>query len=488
MGTNTWHYSIVTHRPAHPVKPKDPQAGRTPGGNRFKARFVAISWHDLAISFGPIVILAAIVAGLAIWLVNPAPPSTITIAAGPKDSVFWNTAQKYQAILARNGVKAVLLSTDGSLDNLKRLADPHVKVDVGFVQGGLSDGVDLSHLMSLGSIAYVPVAVFYTGKKTISILSELSGKRIAIGPEGSGSHLLALTLLKVNGIEPGGSTTLSDVSGDEAAKGLSDGTLDAAFLMGDSATPPTLAKLLRTPGVKLMDFSQASGYARRFSYLNELQVPRGVFDFGRNVPNHLLHLIAPTAELVARDNLHPALSDLLIDAAQQVNGKPGLLQHAGEFPEPLAHEFRISDDAARYYKSGKSFLYRNLPFWVASLADRLLVIIVPIVVLLIPGVRLVPAVYSWRIKSRIYRWYGALIGLERGIFEQTGEYDHAAMLRRLDHIEEAVNRMKVPLAFADQFYVLRGHIDLVRSRLIERETSHHPAPTGQTETATASAP
>jgi NMT1-like family len=453
------------------VKPNKPRAGNTPGASRFRARFVAISWHDLAISFGPIVILTAIVAGLAFWLVNPAPPNTITIAAGPTGSVFWTTAEAYQAILARNGIKAKLLATDGSLDNLKRLADPKQKVDVGFVQGGVSEGVPLDSLMSLGSISYVPLAVFYVGKKPITVLSELAGKRVAIGPQGSGTHLLALALLKSNGIVPGGATTLLDSSGDEAAAGLANGTLDAAFLMGDSATPPTLSKLIRTPGIRLMDFSQATAYTRRFTYLNELQLPKGVFDFGRNLPSHTLHLIAPTTELVARDSLHPALSDLLIDAAQQVNGKANLLQRAGEFPAPLAHEFRVSDDAARYYKSGKSFLYRNLPFWLASLADRMLVILVPIVVLLVPGARLVPAVYSWRIKSRIYRWYGALIGLERGIFSESDEHSHAELLKQLDHIEAGVNRMKVPLAFADQFYVLREHIGFVRMRLIEREAS-----------------
>jgi TRAP-type uncharacterized transport system substrate-binding protein len=460
------------------VKPKPQRAGAKPGGQRIRARFVAISWHDLAISFGPIAILTAIVAALAFWLVNPAPPHTITIAAGPEGSVFWSTAEKYRAILARNGVQARLLSTDGSLDNLKRLSDPKQDVDVSFVQGGISEGYNLEHLMSLGSISYVPLVVFYVGKKPLGRLSQLAGQRIAIGPQGSGTRLLALTLLKINGIVPGGTTRLVDAGGDAAAAGLANGTLDAAFLMGDSATPPTLSKLIRTPGIRLMDFSQAAAYARRFGYLTELQLPQGVFDFATNLPEHTIHLIAPTAELVARDTLHPALSDLLIDAAQQVHGQAGVLQHAGEFPAPLPHEYRISDDAARYYKSGKSFLYRNFPFWLASLVSRLLVIVVPIVVLLVPGLRLVPAVYSWRIKSRIYRWYGALLELERGIFAADDDAGHAAMLAQLDEIEVAVNRMKVPLAFANQFYVLREHIALVRRRLLEREAEQH-AHTGE---------
>ncbi|MGS0740223.1 TAXI family TRAP transporter solute-binding subunit, partial [Glaciimonas sp. GG7] len=284
-----------------------------------KAKFVAISWRDLAISFGPIVLLAGVAVWLAIWLINPAPPKTITIATGPEHSNFWNVAEKYQKILARNGVKLIIVRSEGSLDNLKKLNDPTSGVDLGFVQGGVASGLsaDLSsdHLMSLGSIAYVPVSVFYRSKKILDRLSELRGKRVAIGPQGSGSRVLALTLLKANGIEPGGKTELLDLGGDEAASALTDGKIDAAFLMGDSAAPPTMGKLLRAPGIRLLDFAQASGYARRFSYLNELKIPKGVFDFGRNIPDHDIRLIAPTAELIAIDScsMNRALREAITD-------------------------------------------------------------------------------------------------------------------------------------------------------------------------------
>ncbi|QRX82039.1 TAXI family TRAP transporter solute-binding subunit [Glaciimonas sp. PAMC28666] len=429
-----------------------------------KARFVAISWRDLAISFGPIVLLGLVGIWLAIWLINPAPPKSITITTGPEHSTFWNDAQKYRKILARNGIQLKIVTSEGSLDNLKKLNDPTTGVDIGFVQGGLGENMSTDNLMSLGSVAYVPVSVFYRGDKTIDRLSELKGQRVAIGLQGSGSRVLALTLLKANGIVAGGKTTLLDMGGDEAAKALTDGNIDAAFLMGDSAAPPTMGKLLRTPGIHLVDFAQAGAYARRFTYLNELKIPKGVFDLGRNIPSHDIQLIAPTAELIARDGLHPALSDLLIDALKEVHSGANVLQRANEFPAPLVHEFRISDDATRYYKSGKGFFYRTLPFWLASLVDRTVVILLPLILLLIPAFRLVPMLYGWRIKSRIYRWYGSLIALERGAIAETPE-ERAEMLRRIDQIEESVNRMKMPLAFADQFYVLREHIGFVRARL-----------------------
>ncbi len=449
---------------ANPLKPSDLKQSAI----NIKTRFVAISWRDLAISFGPIALLAIVAIWLAIKFIHPAPPSTITISTGSENSSFWKIAEKYRTILARNGIKLKIVSSEGSLDNLKKLSDPHSGIDVGFVQGGVAGDLPIDGLVSLGSISYVPVSVFYRGHERLDRLSELRGKRVAIGVPGSGSRVLALTLLKANEIELGGSTELLDMGGDEAAQALTDGSIDAAFLMGDSASPPTMVKLLHTPGISLLDFSQAGAYARRFSYLNELKIPRGLFDLGKNIPSRDIRLIAPTAELIARDDLHPALSDMLIDAAKEVHSGANVLQHAGEFPAPLAHEFPISEDATRYYKSGKSFFYRSgLPFWLASLVDRTLVVLLPIILLLIPGFKLVPLLYGWRIKSRIYRWYGALITLERAVATHTEE-EQADLLQRLDRIEEGVNRMKMPLAFADQFYVLREHIGFVRTRLQSR--------------------
>lgn len=447
-----------------------------PSATRIRARFVAISWRDLAVSFGPIILLILVGAWLVIWLIRPAPPSSITIAAGPKDSNFWRVAERYKTILARDGIKLDIVETGGSLDNLKRLADSDQDIDVGFVQGGLAGAVPadaMGSLVSLGSISYVPVSVYYRsasinaeGKPIPPLrqLSELAGKRIAIGGQGSGSSVLAATLLKANGVEAGGATQLLNIGGDEAAQALTSGKIDAAFLMGDSVSVATMGKLLRAPGIRLLDFSQAEAYVRRFRYLNTLKMPMGVFDLARNLPTRDTQLIAPTAELVAREDLHPALSDLLIEAAHEVHGKANVMQKAGEFPAPLEHEYRISDDAARYYKSGKTFFYRTLPFWLASLLDRAVVIVLPVILLLIPGIRLVPMLYGWRVRSRIYRWYGELIALERGISRDSPQ-EQADILKRLDEIEMAVNRMKMPLAFADQFYVLREHIGFVRARL-----------------------
>jgi hypothetical protein len=432
---------------------------------QLRARLVAISWRDVATTLGPILLLSLAGIWFAIRFVRPAPPDSITIITGADDSTFSIAADKYRNILARNGITLKILPSQGSLENLKRLNDPSFQVDVGFVQGGVAGGVPVDGLVSLGSVFYEPLAVFYRSARPVYRLSQFSGKRLAIGAEGSGTHALASTLLNANGIEPDGRTALLDLSGEDAARALTEHKIDAAFLMGDSATPPVMRKLLLTPGIRLFNFTQAEAYERRFRYLTRLELPMGALDLGKNSPAQNLYLMAPTVELVARDNLHPAISDLLIEAAREVHGRATLLQRAGEFPAPLEHEFRISDDAIRYYKSGKSYLYRILPFWLASLTDRAAVLLVPIIVLLLPGLRLVPSLYQWRVKARIYRWYGALIGLERDALRNSAPERRKEMLKRLDDIENGVKNMKMPLTFADQFYVLREHIRFVRDRL-----------------------
>jgi NMT1-like family len=422
------------------------------------------------LGFVAILLTALVMLFSVMWFVDSAPPDTITFIGGPEDSMFQRNAEAYRKILARNGVKLNVLSSQGSLENLVHLSDPAFHVDVGFVQGGLLQGgllqgLDTGKLVSLGSVFYEPLLVFYRGETVLDKLAQFRGKKLAIDLPGSGTHALSLALFKANGIEPGGDTELLDIKSEDAATELLAGRIDAVFVMGDSASLQLISGLLHAPGIRLMSFAQADAYTRNIGYLNKIELPEGAVDLGEDVPDHNVSLVGPTVELVARSGLHPALSDLLLEAAREVHGGAGLLQRQGEFPAPLEHEFRISEDASRYYQSGKSFLYRNLPFWLATLVSRILVVLVPIVVVLIPGLRLLPPLYRWGIRSRISRWYGALLELERNLLEERTPEEKAELLKKLDDIERAVNRMKVPKSFGDQFYVLRQHINLVRERL-----------------------
>lgn len=448
---------------------QDADQGRT-GSSSLLPRITRISWRDLAATLAPVTLASIIAIAVAFHYVQPAPPSTIIISSGPDGSVFRSVAEKYRAILARNGIRLEILPSDGSLDNLRRLTDANVPVDVGFVQGGVATGSDISNVVSLGSLFYEPLVIVYRNKRPIQRLSDLRGKRIAIGPEGSGTRFLALALLKANEIQPDGPTRLLDLAGEPAIEALLKHQIDAAFLMGDSAALATIRKVVHTKGVRLFGFPQADAYVRRFRYLTKLEFPPGSFDLGSNLPPKPLVMLAPNVELVARADLHPALSDLLIEAAQQVHGRATLLQSAGEFPAPLEHEYPISDAAVRYYKSGKSFAYRHMPFWLASLTDRILVMLVPIIIVLIPGLRLIPTLYGWRIRARIYRRYGELMALERAALAPLSPEERAALLARLNDIEKSAITGKTPGSFAEEIYLLRQHIKFVRKRLSKADT------------------
>jgi TRAP-type uncharacterized transport system substrate-binding protein len=429
------------------------------------------SWRDVLVGVVPLAVLVVGATWAAVALVRPAPPDTIRFLGGVEGSSYRTNAEKYKKVIERHGVKVEIVPSLGSLDNLQRLAGQRgheAEADVGFVQSGLTEGIDTSGLRSLGSVLAQPLMVYYRNAEPIELLSGLAGKRLAIGPEGSGTRALALTLLKEHGID-GAPTALVDLGGEQAAEALTAGTIDAAFLMGDSATPAIMRRLRAVPGVELMNFRQAAGYVRRVRFLTRLTLPEGALDLARNLPPRPYELVGPTVELVAREDLHPALSDLLISAAREVHSGPGLFRDAGMYPSPQERDFPISDDAERYYKSGGQFLYRNLPFWLASLADRMLVVLLPLLVLIVPATRLAPALYRWRVRSRIFRWYGALMTIERDMLVERAPEERdatrAEIEARLDAIEDAVNRDKVPLSFADQVYVLRSHIQMVRRRL-----------------------
>jgi NMT1-like family len=426
-----------------------------------------ISWRDLATSGGPFFLAFVVAVLITVRYLHPAPPTALTISSGPDGSSFRRAADKYQKILARNGVELRVLPSDGSQDNLKRLLDPGFKVDIGFLQGGMAAAGETDGLISLGSLFYEPLYIFYRSPIPIKQLSELRGRRIAIGPEGSGTHALALALLKANGIEAKDTAQLTALSGKAATSALLDHQIDAAFMMSDSSAPENVRELLHAGDIRLFGFAQADGYVRHFRYLSKLELEPGTFDLGSNIPPAPLTLLAPTVELVARAGLHPALSDLLIEAAREVHGRAGLLHAAGQFPAPLEHEYSISDDAARFYKSGKSFSYRYLPFWLASLVDRILVVLIPTLIILVPALRLIPTLYSWRIRSRIHRRYGELMALERVTLGAASDAEREPLRHRLEEIDKAVINLKIPAAFADQVYVLREHIKFVRERLAE---------------------
>jgi len=438
---------------------------------RTSAKLTALFGRGMVVSMSIILIVSLVVCTVIFVFINSSAPNTITITSGPAGSTFQNYAEKYKKILAREGVTLKILPSEGSLANLQKLSNQKMSVDVGFVLGGEADGINIANLVSLGSISYQPLMIFYRGDVK-KLLSDFKGLRLDIGPIGSGTHSLALTLLKTNGVEPNDGTIFVDTVSGDSVRALLNNRIDAIFVMGDSTSAVMMRELLHASNVKLFNFSQADGYARRINYLNKLELPKGVLDFGKDIPAEDTYLIGPTVELIARKNLHPALSDILLEAAQEVHGTPSIFRKRGEFPSPQEHEFRISPDATRYYTSGKSYLYRTFPFGIASLIARMLAIIIPAALFLIPAMKAIPAIYRWRIEYRINKWYRALLDLEREAFAPSTDLKRRKeLLRHLDHIENSVSKIVVPANFGNLFYGLREHISFVRSILLPQHAA-----------------
>ena len=429
-------------------------------------RETLVTVRELTLAWGPFALIGVVLLALAYWLLDPAPPKRVVLATGPERSAYDEFGKRYKAELARYGIEVVLKPSRGSFENRRLLRDPKREIDVAFVQGGSSEAArsadedpDGTALVSLGSLFYEPVWVFYRGKTALDQISDLKGQRVNVGARGSGTPGLMSKLLAVNHLERD-DVRRSNLDDTPAVIALLGGELDATVL-ASAPESPIVQMLLNTPGVRLLEFAQAEAYARRLPFLSTVTLPRGVADMARDVPRRDLQLIATTTALVAREDVHPALQQLFVQAASRIHSAPGWLARAGTFPNSANSEFPLAKDAERYYRAGPPLLQRYLPFWLANFVDRMWVALFSIVAVLIPLSRLVPPLYRFRVRSRVFRWYRQL----RRIEDDIGERDRKDLLAELEKLEARAKRIVVPLSYADELYALRSHIDLVRIKL-----------------------
>jgi TRAP-type uncharacterized transport system substrate-binding protein len=427
-----------------------------------------LSWRDIVFVALPSLLLAVAAFWLAAQFIKPAPPDQLIISTGGEGGAYQRFAARYKDVLARYGITLVEKPSAGSSENLARLRNPDFAVDAGFIQGGTARPVEDDELVSLGDFYYEPLWVFCreTALRASDKLQDLKGKRVAVGGVGSGTHELAMELLGANGINAQ-NTRLIEAGGLGLFERLQKNEIDAVLVVGPTQSA-LVWSLLYTPGVRLMSLTHAEAYTRRFPYLARLVLPRGAIDLTQDIPPHDVQLVSPMAGLLVRDDTHPALIDLLMQAASEVHGEPGVFQKPRDFPRTGHSEFPLSKEAERYYKSGRPFLQRYLPFWAATLIDRMVVMVVPLLAVLIPLFKFAPQIYGWRVRSRIYRRYGELKFLENEINEEPGRLSRAEWLQKLDAIEKDASGIRTPLTFSDMLYTLRGHIDLVRDMILRR--------------------
>jgi TRAP transporter TAXI family solute receptor len=433
---------------------------------RFK--FTGVSLRDLLITIGPMTVLIALLCYAAYKFIDPFPPSRVTMSTGQENSSYAAFGKRYAQILGKYDIDMTLLASQGSQENLQRLSNPDSGVDIAFVQSGSieQEKAEKAGLVSIGSLFTEPVWLFYREDRQLDRLTQLHGMKVNVGVEGSGVPRLFRDLLAANNLHAD-DVELSTLDDKQAFAALRKGRIDAAAF-SSAPNNALIQKLLRTPGVRLFDFAQAEAYTRRLPYLTQVTLPRGIVDLGHDLPARNVRLIAPTATLVARESLHPALIDLFAQAAVTIHGRSGWFRRQGEFPNASYNEIPVVPQAAKLYREGPPFLQRYVPFAVANFFERMWIVIVALGALLLPLSRVVPPLYVWKVRSRIYRWYGQLRVVEQAIEEvppAKRAEAYPVQLQRLVEIEEKVNQVSIPLSFADELYRLRSHIDFVRQRI-----------------------
>ncbi|WP_337876786.1 TAXI family TRAP transporter solute-binding subunit [Elioraea sp.] len=393
--------------------------------------------------------------------VAPPPPREVVVATAAPGGAYHEVAEAWARILAREGITLRLRPTAGSIENLRLLSTDPPEVDLALVQGGVGGEAAWPGLESLAALFFEPLWVFVRGADPDDRLAALAGRRIAIGPEGSGTRALALELLAGNGVRPEDATLLP-IGGMEAAEALAAGTIDATMFVSARPTAP-IVRLLRAPGVTLLDFrSRADAYVAAFPYLTRVALPAGAVDLAGDLPAEDVVLVAPMAQVVAHGTIHPQIVALLMEAFTETHRGRQLFAPAGRFPSADPTDWPLNADAARYLRHGPGFLKRYLPFWVAVWIERMWVLIIPLLTIAIPLARLAPPLWRWQIDRKVYRWYRHVRRLEAALRAARSEEERRRVSAELDALADCVGRVRVPLSHAQPLYQLRSHIALIR--------------------------
>jgi TRAP transporter TAXI family solute receptor len=406
--------------------------------------------------------LVVIFLSAGVLVVETLPPRTIVMATGAEGGANYQLGTRYREILAQADVTLQLRPTAGGLENLGLLRDPQSGVSVGFIQGGTTNKQESPNLESLGTLFFEPLWLFHRSDIGEGIQA-LRGRRMSIGPKGSGTRALALELVKRLKLA-GSFGKLLDFTPQVAAEKLIAGDIDLAFIV-TGWDSPTVQRLMTAKDITLASFPRADAYVALYPFLNKLVLPAGVGDLAMNRPPADVVLLAAKASLAVRTDLHPAIQYLLLNAAMQIHSQPGIFQKAGQFPAAESIDLPLSEEAQGFYKSGRPFLQAHLPFWIAALVERMLFVLIPLAAVLYPVFTFLPKIYDWIMRSRIMSLYDEMRSIESEVEAQGQGCDADTMIAMLDQLEERANALQLPRFYAIMLYTLRAHINLIRSRL-----------------------
>ncbi len=411
----------------------------------------------------PYALLILLAIFLAVHYINPAPPKKIIISADGASVNNRAYAAIYGALLKQHGIALEVRESTGDVESIRLLKDESSGVDLAFVQDGVARAEGAGALQSLGSLYYEPAWILCRCSEQLGHLSKLKGKRIAVGPEGDGSNVLAMRLLQASGINAKNSH-LSKLTGDAAVDALDDSRIDVAIIvdMSDSAL---VKRALKNPQIHLVSLDDAEALTRQNSYLHHLILPESSIDIAHNIPSRSIHLVAPTTMLVKSENMHPALVYLMMKIIKQIHNGPGVLHAKDAFPSMQGSDFPLSAQADNFYRAGPPFLDKYLPFWASTFITRTLIVIVPLLAVLLPLSKIIPLAYRTFMRWRLFRYYGELRYLETQLIQEQGLFDRDYYLQKLDQIESRARSIKLPISYSQYLYELRSHIEFVRDKI-----------------------
>ena len=430
-----------------------------------KTRRAFLLWTSLLVTLVAVAVLGA-------WFLQATIPRHIVLATGHKDDISHQLFPRYKEILAHSGVTLEERLTNGAGENVRLVHDPASGVDVAFTQGGVVGEAERGNLVMIAALYYKPLWIFYRGPETLTGLDELQYKRVAIGAAGSGTWAFAEPLFAANNLSSV-NTDLVRLDNIAALRALQAGQVDAALLIGP-VQMPAVWQALHDSDLKLMSLEHVDAYPRRFPYIKNLILPARTIDFTRHIPEPDVKLIGTKGMLVARNDLSPAIIELLLDAARELHGEQGYFEAHDQFPNTGEVDVPVSAEAEQHLRFGPSLLHRYLPFSLATYVERVIILLVPLLVIVVPIFNFLPKVLAWRVHSRVYRLYGELALLERDVGARTGTLPIEKWLADLERIEQAAARTRVPASFASQAYTLREHIGLVRRAIMTKAQSIKP--------------
>ena len=435
---------------------------------RHGQRLFREAWH---------LILLLLISFLALlWLAKPSPPKVVEMAAGRPTDYSFELAQRYVQFFASNGVELRLVPTQGALDNFEHLKNTRDAIKVAMIQGGFVDNPEeVKGLLSLGSIAYEPVWLFYWGNQADDLqrpLTELLKGPVSIGNLGSGTHAKALQLLKINRmtLDP---VTMRELPEDQAVAALKRKEVSSMLLV-EHYESPMVQDLLKLDGLVVADFTRARAYAKLLGYIEVLHVPMGGFDLARNFPNRDIQLLSTTTTLVVEEDIHPAIQMLFMEASAAIVGHERFFGDAQEFPSVKDPTIPLSDVAHQYFDKGAPILSYYLPFWLAEFIDRMGLLLLPFLAFAYPTLKSIPEFLIKRARKKIERVYLALRHLENEVSADFSPSTLDQKIAALDQMEAQVLQIKIHKKLVAEFYALRSDIEFVRAVLIRLRQAEAP--------------